>query len=170
MKRPYGFTLIELMITLVVATVLMGVAIPFLSGLVFRTQLSTSTNELSSQLALARAEAVRSGRTAALCGSSDGFSCDGQWSDGFAVWVDMNQDGEAGEAEFVRFFAQPANIDLNAATDEVAFDARGRRLGGDPQFHLQHEQCSSSRPLANGIRIGTTGRALVQPTTCQGGQ
>lgn len=170
MKRTYGFTLIELMITLVVAAVLMGVAIPFLSGLVFRTQLSTATNELSSQLALARAEAVNRGRTAALCGSSDGFSCDGQWSKGFAVWVDANRDGEASEAEFVRFFDQPANIGLSAATEEVAFDARGRRVGADPNFHIQHEQCSGSRPLANGIRIGTTGRPLVQPRTCQGGQ
>ena len=169
MKRPAGFTLIELMITLVVAAVLMGVAIPFLSGLVFRTQLSTATNELSSQLALARGEAVNRGRTAALCGSSDGFSCDGQWATGFAVWVDTDRDGTADANEFVRFFEQPQNIGLTAAVDEVAFDARGRRAGADPNFVIQHEQCSDSRALANGIQVGTTGRALVRNLACQGG-
>lgn len=168
MKRAVGFTLIELLITLVVAAVLMGVAIPFLSGLVFRTQLSTVTNELSSQLALARSEAVSRGRTAALCGSSDGFSCDGQWSRGFAVWVDRDRDGVADSDEFLRFFEQPSNVGLTAVTDEVAFDARGRRVGTDPGFVLEHEQCSSSRALANRVQVGSTGRPLVTAVGCGG--
>lgn len=58
---------------------------------------------------------------------------------------------------------------LSAAVDEVAFDARGRRTGADPNFVIQHEQCSDFRALANGIQVGTTGRALVRNLACQGG-
>lgn len=169
MKRAAGFTLIELMITLVVAAVLMGVAIPAMAGLVFRTQLSTATNELGSQLALARTEAVNRGRTAALCGSSTGFACDGQWNRGFAVWVDADRDGTPDANEFLRFFQQPGNIGLTAAVAEVAFDARGRRVGADPAFVMEHEQCSDSRALSNAIAVGGTGRMQMTGRACQGG-
>lgn len=161
--------MIELMITVAIAAVLMGVILPGLSGLVYRTQVSTATNELSAQLALARSEAVSRGRTAAVCGSSDGTACDGQWSQGFAVWVDNDRNNSPSSAEIRRFFQQPPNIALTAAVSEVAFDARGRRVGADPAFLLVHEQCSTKRKYANRLQVGSTGRTQYTPTTCQGG-
>ena len=166
MKPQTGFTLIELMITVAVAAVLMGVAMPVLSGLVFRTPLSTTTNELVSQLALARSEAVSSGRETVLCGSTDGFSCDGRWERGFAIWTDNNRNGTADANEFVRFFEQPSNVLLTASVAEVAFDARGRRIGADPAFRLEHQQCSERRRLANTVAVTTPGRASMRAADC----
>lgn len=168
MMRTRGFTLIELMITVAIAAVLMGVVLPGLSGLVYRTQTSTATNELSAQLALARSEAVSRGRTAAVCGSSDGYACDGQWAQGFAVWVDDDRNSTASSSEIRRFFQQPANVVLSSSVAEVAFDARGRRVGSDPNFLLVHEQCSDKRKYANRVQVGATGRTQYSPTTCQG--
>lgn len=166
MTRSRGFTLIELMVTLVLAGVLVGIILPALSGMVYRTELSARTNELSSQLALARGWAVSNGRMAGVCGSSTGASCDGAWSKGLAVWVDDNRDSVPQDSEIKRFTDQSTNVVLSAATAEVDFDAMGRRVGSDPAFQLTHIKCSSVRPLSNQVTVGTTGRMSMTAQLC----
>ena len=66
-----GFTLIELMITLVVAVVLITVAIPSFRTLMARNELVTVTNSWVGALNSARAKAVKLNQTIALCGKDD---------------------------------------------------------------------------------------------------
>jgi type IV fimbrial biogenesis protein FimT len=54
-----GFTLIELMVTLVVVAVLLAIGVPSMSKLIASNRISTQTNEFVGALSLARAEAVR---------------------------------------------------------------------------------------------------------------
>ncbi len=62
-----GFTLIELVVTLMVAGVVFAIAIPSLRDLVQRNRLTTSTNLLVSSLHRARAEAVQRNDAVSLC-------------------------------------------------------------------------------------------------------
>lgn len=54
-----GFTIIELMITLVIAAILMAIAIPSFTYLTVTNRLTTTANELVNRLGLARSDAIK---------------------------------------------------------------------------------------------------------------
>jgi type IV fimbrial biogenesis protein FimT len=94
MKKYSGFTLIELMITLVVVGILLMVGVPSLKTFMQSNQLVAASNELWSSLHLARSEAFKLDTRVSICDSSDGKTCalKGDWSKGWIVFVDANGD------------------------------------------------------------------------------
>jgi len=95
-KHPqHGFTLIELMITLFIASILLGAAIPSFVEMSVRNRLVTSTNDFISTINLARSESIRRAATVTICGTEDGAACDADaWSTGWIVFADTNSDGD----------------------------------------------------------------------------
>lgn len=87
-----GFTLPELMITIAIAGILLGVAIPSFTSIVASNRLTTHTNQLVTTLNLARSEAVKRGLRITICKSTDGATCvtTGDWSQGWIVFTDQN--------------------------------------------------------------------------------
>lgn len=99
-KRPRdrasrGFTLIELMVTISVAAVLLGIATPSFRDMAIRNRLSGYTNDFIATVNYARSEAVRRGAQVAICRSSDGATCSGSWSDGWIVFANLDNDSPA---------------------------------------------------------------------------
>jgi len=94
MKNSYGFTLLELMITLMLVGILLAVGVPSLKTFRQSNQLVASTNELLSALHIARSEAIKLNTRVSICDSSDGKKCGltGDWTNGWIVFVDANGD------------------------------------------------------------------------------
>ena len=89
-----GFTLMELMVTLVIATLLLTIAIPSFNGLIKKNRISTYTNNLVTSLALARSEAVKRGAQVSLCASNNGTNCTNtNFQQGWIVFTDQNTAG-----------------------------------------------------------------------------
>ncbi len=90
MKKQSGFTLIELMVTLVIGGILYSVAGPSLTIVVAEKQLIASGNDLLSAIHVARNEAIKLNRRVTICESSDGKNCSatGKWENGWIVFVD----------------------------------------------------------------------------------
>jgi prepilin-type N-terminal cleavage/methylation domain-containing protein len=94
MKRHAGLTLIELMVTLVMAVVLLAVGLPAFRGLESGNRASVQTNGLVTALNLARSEAIARGVPVAVCGrasptSLDACGTDGDaWRNGWLVFTD----------------------------------------------------------------------------------
>ena len=94
MKKHSGFTLIELMITLIIIGVLLVVGVPSLKTFMQGNQLIASTNELISAFHVARSEAIKLNASVTICESTNGTSCTdpetatGDWDDGWIVFVD----------------------------------------------------------------------------------
>ena len=85
-----GFTLIEILVTLTVAAILIGVAAPQFSKIMKSNRLTTSVNELVHSLNLTRSEAMKSNR-ASICVSTNQSSCTGgNWDEGWIVFNDLN--------------------------------------------------------------------------------
>jgi type IV fimbrial biogenesis protein FimT len=92
-----GFTLIELMITLAIAAILLGLAAPSFNDLIKDNRLTTQINALSASLNLARSESIKRSLTVTVCKSTGGTQCGGEWSDGWIVFEDS--DGTDGNVD-----------------------------------------------------------------------
>lgn len=91
--RQAGLTLIELLITLVVGSILMVIAVPSFMSFQKDNRRVTQLNDLVSGLNLARSEAVKSNATVALCPSADNANCSGTtYDNGWIVF--LNNDGD----------------------------------------------------------------------------
>lgn len=89
MERQRGFTLVELMITLVVLAIVIGLAAPSMLDLIRSNRIETASNELVSAFNYARVEAVKRGQRVSACPSTNGTSCSGTaWQNGWIVFVD----------------------------------------------------------------------------------
>lgn len=69
-SREGGFTLIELMVTIVVAAILLAIAVPSFQHLMLSTQLGTAANTLVEQINTARLNAVKLNTVTQFCGST----------------------------------------------------------------------------------------------------
>lgn len=72
-----GFTLVELMVTLAVLAVLIGIAVPSFQNIIARNRLTSITNEMVAALQLTRIEAVRRNTRVVFCPTTDGATCAG---------------------------------------------------------------------------------------------
>ena len=92
---PRGFTLIELVVTLAVASVLLVVAVPNIRTFVQNSRARTQINDLVTDLTYARSQAVKRGLSVGLCPSNDGATCLAQtsWQGGYLTFIDANLDG-----------------------------------------------------------------------------
>ena len=94
MKKDIGFTLMEMMVVLAVASILLGVGIPRLSVFFQNGRMTTNTNALVSALQIAKSEAIKRQGPVTVCRSANQTTCDldaaNTWEDGFIVFYDEN--------------------------------------------------------------------------------
>lgn len=93
--RVAGFTLIELIITIVILAIAASFAIPSFQETVLNNRLTAQVNETSSLISYARSEAskLRDG-VVTVCGSTDSATCSGNaaWETGWIVFRDIDGD------------------------------------------------------------------------------
>jgi type IV fimbrial biogenesis protein FimT len=137
-----GFTLIELMVTLSIATIVMVMAIPSFSTSIKNNRLTTQVNQFVTGINLARSEAIRRGMNVTLCKSSDGGSCvtTGNWSQGFIVFTDQDSNGtytSSTETLLKIFGSAPTQISVTgntAVASAISYKSNGMTSNGTLTF------------------------------------
>ncbi|GAB2522255.1 GspH/FimT family pseudopilin [Lysobacter humi (ex Lee et al. 2017)] len=164
-----GFTLLELLITLVAATVLAAVTVPPFSRLIERHRTMAVVHEATGALALARLEAVRRGRPVALCPTIDGKSCrdDLRWDSGWLLFVDADRSGQPERnGEVIREF-EPLRHHRMASTRGrplVRFSPNGWSAGSNVTLSLCDRQGLAAQVIVNNAGRARSERpARVRP-------
>ncbi|GHH52934.1 GspH/FimT family pseudopilin [[Pseudomonas] boreopolis] len=166
-RRIGGFTLVELMVTVVVLAILSAIAYPSFQGVIRSNRVSSASNEALALLSLARSEAIRNRRGAGVCGSSTGEVCDDDWAAGMLAWSDADGNGVYQTGETVlRFVAIDPALQSAGPAATVAFDSRGRRRGDVAQeISLQPVSCGEQE-LRRVLTINASGQIRIQKEAC----
>jgi type IV fimbrial biogenesis protein FimT len=88
--RSAGFTMIELMMTIAIATIVMTLAIPSFRYVTNSNRIASEINGLLGDLQFARAEAIKEGRSVTVCVSIDSTTCsvgNTDWKNGWIVFA-----------------------------------------------------------------------------------
>ena len=130
MKTQRGLTLVELLVTLAIAGVLLGMAAPSFTEFIAQRTLTTAANDFVLGVMLARSESVRRGQSVSVQAVDAGDS-DNEWGRGWCVVV-----GNGGNCTNAlrRFAALDENaFDAGGNLNNVAtltFNSRGMLMGG----------------------------------------
>ncbi|MEP6483389.1 MAG: GspH/FimT family pseudopilin [Rudaea sp.] len=169
-KTARGFTLIELMITLVVAAILCAVSFPALGGLVHSAESRAARDAMFATLSLARNTAVTRQNEIVVCPSSDQQTCDDDlwWHNGWIVFEDKNRDGhrDADETIIETVQAQPGmTIATSAARLHLTYRSDGTSPGTNATFTFCEKLTARN---AGTIVVSNAGRARqTNPTAGQ---
>ena len=131
-KTQAGFTLYELLITVVIVGVILSFAVPNMQDFARNSRMTSAANDMLSAFHLARSESSRAKSNITICPSSGGQKCGGTWDQGFIVFVDTNGDlTRSGSTESVlRMKGQlPTGISLAVAGDASYFSYSSTGLG-----------------------------------------
>lgn len=168
--RQRGFSLIELMVAIAIVAVLVALAFPSFEATFRSNRLATATNEMLAAISLARSEAVRSTRGSGICASQNGSNCDGDWNDGWIVWLDeaggSAAEFDAGVDTVVRHFEGRRSLTVAALNNsdanvtEVGFDPRGRPsiVGLPLRWELKPDNCPVGGEWVRTIEITLAGQ------------
>src|SRR5262249_29127161 len=99
-----GFTIVELLITMVVAAILAGIAAPSVRDIIFNNRITSASNDLVVDISTARSEAARRGVRIAVCmndGTDAACSTSSTWAAGWLTFVDSNGDGAVSTGETI---------------------------------------------------------------------
>lgn len=131
-----GFTLLELMITIAVAAILVGLAVPSFQYVINVGRVTAPANELLAGVQVARMEAIRRGTRTVVCRSDNAeaatpacSAAGGAWP-GWVAFVDANNNNalDAGEAVLrTGVIGVPAvlNASANVANQRLVFRPDG---------------------------------------------
>lgn len=159
-SRARGFTLVELMVTVAVLVVLLGIAAPNLQGVMNRNRVTGVANELLAAINTARMESIRQNRRAKLCPTMDGASCAGSDWSRLIIFMDANgNDAVDANEEVVRDFAFNTNgVSIRGSTNVATnnrlwFGADGLvRVGNAGGRSGGFSVCSTRLPAAENTR------------------
>ncbi|ARD21608.1 MULTISPECIES: GspH/FimT family pseudopilin [Shewanella] len=157
-----GFTLVELLITLVVAGVLIAVAVPSLTYLYESSRSRAATNSLESALVFARNQAVSFGRRVSVC-PGDGSGCTSNWIDGVAIFIDDDQNGIKDNNTDVLRFIDAFNDDdfiKTSSSSLITFNTDGLVSGSTAQT-ITYCPGSTDSAYSKQVSLSASGRVQV---------
>lgn len=167
--RQFGLTVIEMMVTLAIAGVLLGLALPAFNGFMLQSNMESSANDFNLAVIYARSEAIRRGtpvsvRAAASAGAGD------EWGGGFCVVVGAPANCSTSLRDFDeaggnRVMNMAAPLDTAVL---LTFDSRGLLANLTPGQSAVLSLCSTdtNEDPGRAINLNAMGRVSVEELTC----
>lgn len=168
-RIAHGFTLYELLITLLIIAALAGAALPGFSRIAARTRISTEINALFHAVHLARKESIMRRQVVSICPSDDGSLCSPglDWSQGWIIFNNRDRDEppqvDAGEPLLQ---VHPASDRLRITANRRGFTLRATQKRATNGTIVVCDKAGRVSPRA--LVISYTGRPRVASETARG--
>ncbi len=178
--KERGFTLVEALITVVVVTILLATAVPYMGNFTKNNRLISQTNDFVIAVQLARSEAVKRDVNTVICPSTDQSSCSANaadWQTGWLVFSDFNLNGtlEPGAALplcearedclLINGKGPTHNNTLTTTATMLRFLPTGLAAnGGDVDFTIVSDDCRVDQ--VRRIRVTSQGHTIVTTQPC----
>ena len=164
-SQTMGFTIIELLVALTIASVMMAIAIPAFNDFTAQRRMAANVNSLVSAVNYARSEATRLGATVTLQ-ATDPSDSDNEWGPGFCV--NAANPGDCDDP--LQTFAIDGTVTFDAQgllhnVDSLSFNSRGLLLGG-VQGTMQLCGEGADDDPGRTVNINAIGRVSVVDLTC----
>ena len=175
-RRAGGFTLLELMVTLTVVGVVIGVGVPSMRTMMLNNSLTAVSNDLLASLLHARTEAIKRQANVVLCASADSTAvaptCTNGAANAWIVFQDSNGNWQADANETILERHPAINASILVRSDNqpvVSFASSGFAAPAGPQVPMRNIVFCDSRGVhpsgatstARAVVISATGRARV---------
>lgn len=164
--KNLGFTLIELIITISIAAILVGIAIPSFGSIIKSTRLTTYANELVTSLNLARSEAVKRGVQISVRRKG---STNQNWDSGWDIFTDLDGDGTLDAADTLLKTYPALTNGFTLRTGTVGYQTFAAYLPSGLSVNSSGDTfrlCASSGDIVNSRAIEIN--ALGRPKTSDG--
>lgn len=158
MKSQRGFTLIELMVTIAVLAVVLGIAIPSFSNIVSSNRVDGGAQELYGALQLARSEAVKRRASVSICRSNADFDDCADGTDWSAGWLMVT----SAEDEPLRVW-EAQGLEIEGPSAGVTFLASGM-VSSEEDFTVTVPNCTGDQ--ARSISVRRVGSATLTREAC----
>jgi type IV fimbrial biogenesis protein FimT len=158
-RHATGYTLIELMAVLAIASALLVIAIPMFRTQVQNSRMSAAATDLLSTFMSAKAEAVGRNYPVQVCirnEAADGCANTGQWEDGWLTFIDEDDDRTLDAGEDILQIHPPLSAETTArATGSLANSVTYRPNG------LTNLSGTESLVICDARGFGTNSRILT---------
>jgi len=147
-RTSRGFTLMEMMLVIAIAALILGFGVPNLRSFILNARMTASANDILMAVHTARSEAIKRQRRTVVCltktPEADDPDCDGDGSEGWAVFVDEDDDGvaDSGEPIVLRHSALHPSLSIEVLPADhnsyIAFEPNGFAIpiSGQTPFNL----------------------------------
>lgn len=163
MRTDAGFTLLELLVVLAVATILATFAIPNFISMIRHDQAVAKVNELHAALNYARDTAIIRNSYVAMCKSADGKRCNHRldnWNSGWLIFVnlDRDRDVQVDPGEPILSVHEPTNSKTPIISNRDSFTFRPMSLRSVNGTFLY---CSEDNKYNFALIINVVGRVRI---------
>ncbi|WP_008739923.1 GspH/FimT family pseudopilin [Isoalcanivorax pacificus] len=166
MKTQSGFTIIELFVVMIVLAIVSAIGIPGLAQLIRGGQMTSHANGVLGAVQLARSEASARGVPVAVCGSSDGAQCDGEWGQGWLVFADPARTGNPAASTATVIMLGDGSAALSDVSGGLVRFAPSAVLdtGSETTISMARGTCGSEKRRV--ITLAPGGRTTLSEAEC----
>ncbi|MCL1056986.1 GspH/FimT family pseudopilin [Shewanella gelidimarina] len=157
MKYHNGFSLVELMVTLTVATILMSITLPNLSSLYEAQRANSSIRVIQQTLQYGRNAAISYGVRVTVCPVKDN-QCDSDWRNGLTVFTDTGDKNQLDGNDAVLLQTASFNSKDIVSYNRSAVRFQPDGLASGTNGTLRYCPGSASSPYSKAVIVNQAGR------------